>query len=113
MPAAAKTAEAKLRHRGLSRPLPATEASRRSVGMRPRRPCGLLLTLLATLGLLAGLLRAGDDAGAAAASSSSPLAFDTIILADQAAAFATHALGAVDFVVKRGGRARLELAAGE
>jgi hypothetical protein len=79
------------------------------------------------LGLLAGLLapppqRAGEEGGegggapsaaaaAAPSSSSLSLAYETIILADQAAAFATHALPAVDYVVKSRGRARLELAA--
>jgi hypothetical protein len=59
------------------------------------------------LALLGGLLSVEGGA-----SSSSPsLAFDTVILADQAAAFATHALPAVDYVVKRGGRARLEVSA--
>jgi hypothetical protein len=95
---------------------------------RGRFRCGLLMLDEAleklddegearVLALLAGLLprgERGDDDESAAATrspSSSLLAYDTIILADQAAAFATHALPAVDVVVKSRGRARVDWAA--
>jgi membrane-bound lytic murein transglycosylase B len=73
MPAAAKTAEAKLRHRGLSRPLPARDSLPRPVGTRPRRRRGAVLAALAMLGLLAGLPPA---AGAADAKTAQTMASD-------------------------------------